>query len=66
MYNRSSATDSIDAARLELFARKQGSYDSIPPTQAALIQLIKRAAYQAGCIWGQATICQMEFNSPAN
>jgi hypothetical protein len=31
MYDRSSATDSIDAARLELFARKQRSYDSIPP-----------------------------------
>ena len=63
MYDRSSATNSIDAARLELFSRKQRSYDSILPTQAALIQHIKRGAYQAGCIWGQATICQMEINS---
>ena len=45
MYDRYSATDSIDAAGLELF----------PPTQAVLIQHIKHAAYQADCIWGQAT-----------
>ena len=64
IYDRSSATNSIDAARLELFSRKHRSYDSILPTQAALIQHIKRAAYQAGYIWGQATICQMEINSP--
>jgi hypothetical protein len=66
MHDRFSATDSTDVARLELFARKQRSYDSILPTQAALIQHIKRAAYQAGYIWGQATICQMETNSPAD
>jgi len=66
MYDRSSATDSIDVARLELLSRKQRSYDVIPPTQAALIQHNKRAVYQAGCIWGQATICQMETNSPAD
>ena len=64
MHDKSSATNSIDAARLELLARKQRSYDSILPTQVALIQHIKRAAYQAGCTWGQATICLMEINSP--
>ena len=63
MYDRSSATDSIDVARLELLSRKQRSYDSIPPTQAALIQHNKRAAYQAGCIWGQATICQWKLTA---
>jgi hypothetical protein len=66
IYDRSSATDSIDAARLKLFARKQRSYDSTLRTQAALIQHIKRAAYQACCILDQATISQMEFNSTAD
>ena len=65
MYDRYSATDSIDVARLELLSRKQRSYGSIPPTQAVLIQHNKRAAYQAGCIWCQGTICQMETNGPA-
>ena len=48
MYDISSATENT-------------SYDSPPSpptTQAALIQHIKRAAYQAVCIWGQkTTIC---------
>jgi hypothetical protein len=48
-------------------ATENRSYDSPPPTtQAALIQHIKRAAYQAVCIWGQeTTICQMETKSLA-
>jgi hypothetical protein len=55
MYDISSATENT-------------SYDSPPSpstTQAALIQHIKRAAYQAICIWEQeTTICQMETKSP--
>ena len=39
MYDRSSATDSIDAARLELFARKQRSYDSIPQHKHPLFNI---------------------------
>ena len=66
MYDRSSTTEAVDEARLDLFARKQRSYDAIPPTQAALIQHTRRATYQAGCIWGQATVCQMEPQSPSD
>ncbi|KAJ8375399.1 hypothetical protein SKAU_G00059790 [Synaphobranchus kaupii] len=66
MYDRSSTAAGIDDARLDMFARKQKPYEAIPPTRAALIQHAKRAAYQAGCIWGQATVCQMETKSPAN
>lgn len=60
MYVRYSITDYVDEARFEMFARKQRSYDSIPPTKAALIQHIKRAAYQAGCI------CQITIKSPSD
>ena len=66
MYDRSSATDGVDEARLDLFARKQRSYDAIPPTSAALKEHAKRAAYQAGIIWGQATVSNPETDSPAN
>ena len=66
MYDRSSIAKCVDDARLELFARKQKSYQSIPPTQAALVQHLKRSAYQAGCIWSQATVCQPEILSPAD
>jgi len=65
MYDRSSSTVAVDDARLELFARKQRSYDVIPPTRAALGQHIRRATYQAACIWSRALVCQSEEESPA-
>ena len=60
MYDRSSTATCVNDARLELFARKQKSYQSIPPTRAALVQHLKPSAYQAGCIWSQATVCKPE------
>lgn len=65
MYDRSSTTASVDEARLDLFARKQRSYDLIPPTQSALKEHAKRAAYQAGHIWGQCVIRQPEPQCPS-
>ena len=50
MYDRSSAATGVDQARLHMFARKQRPYDSITPTQPALREHAKRAAYQAGVI----------------
>ena len=38
MYDRSSSATEVNDARLELYAPKQRSFDSIPPTQAALLQ----------------------------
>ena len=52
--------------RLDLFARKGRSYDAIPPTSMALKEHAKCAAYQAGIIWGQATVSNPESISPAN
>ena len=45
MYDRSSSATNVDSVRLDMFARKQKSYDAISPNSAALVQLIKRAAY---------------------
>ena len=50
MYDRSSATTNVNEARLDLFARKQRTYETIPSTQAALKEHVKRAAYQAGIV----------------
>ena len=50
MYDRSSSVASVNEARLALFARKQRSYDLIPPTQGALKEHTKRTAYEAGHI----------------
>lgn len=66
MYDKNNIMDKIDEARLDLLARKQRSYDAIPLTGTALIQHVKQSAYQAGCIWGHATVCKMQTESPAN
>ena len=61
MYDRSSPATCVNDARLDIFARKQRSYDSIPPTRAALKGHTKR-----GIIWGQATLSQPHIQSPAD
>ena len=66
MYDRSSAATGVDEAGLDLFARKQRSYDALPPTRAALMEHVKRAAHQSGIIWGQATVPNPETGSPAD
>ena len=66
MYDRSSTVSCVNDAQLELFARKQRSFQSIPPTQAALVQHSKRAAYQAACIWSQSVMRQPETQNPAD
>ena len=44
MYDRSSSTEAVDDAWLELFARKQRSYAAIPPTRGALVQHIRHCS----------------------
>ncbi|VDI67729.1 Hypothetical predicted protein [Mytilus galloprovincialis] len=56
MYDRTTTTFDINESSLELFARKQRQYDTIPSTRAALLEHIKRATYQGGHVWGQAVI----------
>ena len=66
MYDRSSTATGVNNARLDMFARKQRPYQAIPPTRSALLQQVKRAAYQAGCVWSQSTMRQPETQSPAD
>ena len=65
MYDKCCSATDIDSVRLDIFARKQKSYDAILPTSAAMDYHTKCAAYQAGCIWGQAITRQMEILSPS-
>ena len=60
MYDISSTAEVVEDARLDIFARKQRPYEAIPPTRGALLQHIKRAAYQSGCIWSQSTVHKPE------
>lgn len=50
LYDKTSDLQSVDEARKELFCLKEKTMERLPPTQDALLQHSKRAAYQAG-IW---------------
>ena len=63
LYDRTSALSSVNEARQKLFSRGSRSLENIPPTQAALVQHTRRAAYQAGHVW--ATCLQREPQLPS-
>ena len=65
MYKSNTAT-CVNNAMLDMFARKQRPCQAIQPTQSALLQHVRHAAYQAGCIWSQSTLRQPETESPAD
>ena len=50
LYDRTSDQSSVNEARKQLFTQKSRSLENLPPTQAALVQHIKRASYQANQI----------------
>ena len=65
LYDQSSTEKQVNEARLDMFAWKQKSYEMIPPSQSALLEHIKRAAYQAGHVWDQTLIREPVIPTPA-
>ena len=65
LYDRTSTDVNINDARKQLFSHKGRQMDGLPPTQAALIEHIKRAAYQAGHTWAQMFVTTPEIPSPS-
>ena len=64
MYKRTSDLTHVNEAREELFSQRH-KMENIPPTLAALEQHIKRAAYQAGHVWGQTLVAEPKLPTPA-
>lgn len=64
LYDRTSSCLTVEEAQKQLFTRKSRRFDSIPLTRDALLQDVKRTAYQAGHIWGQALIASPLVPSP--
>ena len=56
MYDKESECLTGNGVRKDLFAKKDRSFESIPPTSASLLQYVKRSAYQAGYQWGQSLV----------
>ena len=65
IYDRMSTCTDIKKARKKLFTKKS-SVLRIPPTQAALVQHVKRAAFQGGPIWSQTLLPQPALPSSCN
>ena len=65
LYDRTSSQMCVDSARKELFTQKGRTIDGLPPTKAALVQHIMRAAYQAGHCWSQTMVPSPELPSPS-
>ena len=51
----------MNEARLRMFTSGTKSLESIPPTQAALFQYVKRAILQSSFYWHQALSAQQEI-----
>ena len=57
MYDRSSSTVAVDDAQLELFARKQRSYDAIPLQLEQLLFSTSDALYTRQHVYGVGLWC---------
>ena len=61
MYSKGCGAASVNEAILRLFTSGTKSLESIPPTQAALFQHVKRAILQSSFYWHQALSAQQEI-----
>ena len=66
MYDRGISESSVNGERLVLFAQQVKEIENIRPTQDALAQHVLRVGYEAGYVWGQATIKAPQLPSPAD
>ncbi len=64
LYDRTSTEVEVNEARKQLFSQKGRAMDGLPPTQAALVEHTKRAAYQAGHVWAQMFVTVPNIPSP--
>ena len=61
MYSKTTELEKVNEARQLLFSKGRRFVESIPSTQAALLQHIYRSIYQSGYIWGQALVSQQQI-----
>lgn len=64
-FHRSSTVTKVDDCRQQLFTKKGRSLDHIPPSQNALLQHAKQAAFQEGYVWEKCMKLRQNLPSPA-
>ena len=62
LYDKTSASSSVNETRRNLFCHKNRAMDKLPPTSNALLQHTRRAVFQAG-IWTTRTQTQQVIPS---
>ena len=55
----------VNSARLEMFKYLAKDFPQIPPTKDALLQHLKRGAFTAGHVWGQALVKEPQIPPPS-
>ena len=63
LYNKTSGLENVNEARMELFCHGKKTMEKIPPTKAALLQCLKRVAYQVG-VWTSSELTKQDRPSP--
>ena len=66
LYDRTSSKITVNECRKQLFSKKGRHMQDIPPSRAALLQHVKRAAYQSGYCWHTALQSQQNLPCPSN
>ena len=66
LYSRTCPASTVNGARRYLFAKRKRSQVNIPPSQASLLQHIKRAAFQAGHLWSPSLNAAPVYPSPSD
>ena len=66
VYSKTCTLSRVNEARRELFTQGFRTIENIPPTQAALLEHLKRAVYQAAHVWSQALDPSPKLPSPEN
>jgi hypothetical protein len=65
LYDRTAEHSSVNSARQFFFTQKGWQISNIPPTRDALIQHVKRAAYQSGHVWSQTLVVEPALPCPS-
>ena len=65
LYCRTSASDSVNKTRRELFSQKNHSLENLLPTQDVLLQHVLRVAYQSG-IWTNSVVSDLRSQVQVN
>ncbi|MES9882214.1 MAG: hypothetical protein ABW185_15180 [Sedimenticola sp.] len=65
LYSKTCGAGSVNEARKLLFTHGCRSLETIPPTQAALFQHMKRVLFQASFVWDQSLQCHQDLPDPS-